>query len=123
MNELETVQTHVSEQKLKMKLVDTEFTGSRAAGDLKFWVYFTAQKRVDFRTLVRQLARTYKCRIEMRQISMREHAARLGGINTCKQCRVPCLIPFCHKSRWGGCFYDKDGKDCGKDCNDCEKKV
>lgn len=64
---------------LPMKLVEAEYTydGSR----LTF--YFTAEERVDFRTLVRDLASQFHTRIELRQIGARDHAKILGGVGVC----------------------------------------
>jgi|GEM_PF-168394 len=78
----------VREHSLPMSLVKAEysFDGSR----LTF--YFTAEKRVDFRLLVRDLARTFKSRIELRQIGPRDEAKLLGGIGPCG--RVLCCASF-----------------------------
>jgi len=78
----------VREHSLPMSLVKAEysFDGSR----LTF--YFTAEKRVDFRMLVRDLARTFKSRIELRQIGPRDEAKLLGGIGPCG--RVLCCASF-----------------------------
>jgi cell fate regulator YaaT (PSP1 superfamily) len=78
----------VREHGLPMNLVKAEysFDGSR----LTF--YFTAEKRVDFRVLVRDLARTFKSRIELRQIGPRDEAKLLGGIGPCG--RVLCCASF-----------------------------
>ncbi len=78
----------VREHGLPMSLVKAEysFDGSR----LTF--YFTAEKRVDFRMLVRDLARTFKSRIELRQIGPRDEAKLLGGIGPCG--RVLCCASF-----------------------------
>jgi cell fate regulator YaaT (PSP1 superfamily) len=69
---------------LIMKVVDVEcqFDGS------KITFYFTAEKRVDFRALVRDLAARYKTRIELRQIGVRDEARRVGGFGICglRQC-------------------------------------
>jgi cell fate regulator YaaT (PSP1 superfamily) len=46
-------------------------------------IYFTAERRVDFRELVRDLARTFRTRIELRQIGVRDEAALLGGVGRC----------------------------------------
>jgi cell fate regulator YaaT (PSP1 superfamily) len=64
---------------LQMKLVDVEwqFDGNRVT------FYFTADHRVDFRDLVRKLARRFRTRVELRQIGARDEAARLGGIGSC----------------------------------------
>lgn len=64
---------------LTMKISDAEWQWDRN----KLTVYFTADKRVDFRTLVRDLATSYRTRIELRQIGVRDEAARLGGIGRC----------------------------------------
>lgn len=70
---------HVSQHKLPMKLVEAEYTfdGSR----LTF--YFTADERVDFRALVRDLAATFRTRIELRQIGARDQAKLQSGVGPC----------------------------------------
>jgi len=65
--------------KLDMKLVDAEYTFD--AGKLIF--YFTANGRVDFRELVKDLASVFKMRIELRQIGVRDEAKMLGGLGSC----------------------------------------
>src|SRR6266702_3924328 len=69
----------VAEHELPMKLVESEYTfdGSR----LTF--YFTADERVDFRALVRDLAATFRTRIELRQIGARDQAKLQGGVGPC----------------------------------------
>lgn len=64
---------------LAMKLSDVEYQGDRA----KATFYYTAEGRVDFRELIKKLAETFRVRIEMRQIGMRQEASRLGGIGSC----------------------------------------
>ena len=64
---------------LPMKLVDTEWQFDRK----KITFYFTADQRVDFRQLVRELASHFKSRVELRQIGARDGAARIGGIGSC----------------------------------------
>ena len=64
---------------LKMKISEAEWQWDRN----KLTVYFTAEKRVDFRGLVKDMARTFKTRIELRQIGVRDEAKRLGGIGRC----------------------------------------
>jgi cell fate regulator YaaT (PSP1 superfamily) len=64
---------------IEMKLSDAEWQWDRK----KLTLYFTAEKRVDFRDLVRDLASTFKTRIELRQIGVRDEAARLGGVGRC----------------------------------------
>jgi cell fate regulator YaaT (PSP1 superfamily) len=65
--------------KLEMKITDTEWQWDRS----KLMLYFTAETRVDFRALVRDLASMFRTRIELRQIGVRDEAARLGGVGRC----------------------------------------
>ena len=65
--------------KLKMKISDIEFQGDGS----KATFYYTAAGRVDFRQLIREMAREFHTRIEMKQVGLREEAARLGGIGSC----------------------------------------
>jgi cell fate regulator YaaT (PSP1 superfamily) len=64
---------------LKMKISDIEFQGDAS----KATFYYTAEERVDFRQLIKDMAKTFSIRIEMRQIGYRQEAARLGGIGSC----------------------------------------
>jgi cell fate regulator YaaT (PSP1 superfamily) len=64
---------------LVMKLTDAEWQWDRR----KLTIFFTAEKRVDFRTLVRDLAALFKTRIELKQIGVRDEAKRLGGVGRC----------------------------------------
>ena len=64
---------------LKMKISDVEFQGDAS----KATFYYTAAGRVDFRQLIRNMAREFSTRIEMKQIGLREEAARLGGVGSC----------------------------------------
>ena len=64
---------------LVMKLTDAEWQWDRR----KLTFYFTAERRVDFRTLVRDLAAMFRARIELKQIGVRDEAKRLGGIGRC----------------------------------------
>ena len=64
---------------LKMKISDVEFQGDAS----KATFYYTAAGRVDFRQLIRNMAREFSTRIEMKQIGLREEASRLGGIGSC----------------------------------------
>jgi len=64
---------------LEMKVSDAEWQWDKK----KVTLYFTAEKRVDFRDLVRDLAATFKTRIELRQIGVRDEAARLLGVGRC----------------------------------------
>jgi cell fate regulator YaaT (PSP1 superfamily) len=72
---IERVRTH----DLMMKVSDTEWQWDRN----KLTIYFTAEKRVDFRALVRDLASLFRTRIELRQIGVRDEAARLSGVGRC----------------------------------------
>jgi cell fate regulator YaaT (PSP1 superfamily) len=72
---VERVRAHA----LVMKVSDTEWQFDRN----KLTIYFTAEKRVDFRALVRDLASTFRTRIELRQIGVRDEAARLSGVGRC----------------------------------------
>lgn len=69
----------ISRLKLKMKLSDVEYQGDGK----KATFYYTADSRVDFRQLIRDLASAFKVRIEMKQIDLRHEASRLGGIGSC----------------------------------------
>ncbi len=64
---------------LKMKLSDVEFQGDGS----KATFYYTAEDRVDFRQLIKDMAKAFGTRIEMRQIGYRQEAQRLGGIGSC----------------------------------------
>jgi len=76
---LERCREKVAEHGLEMKPTKAEynFDGSRLV------VYFTAEKRVDFRELIRDLARTLKTRVELRQVGVRDEAKLLGGLGRC----------------------------------------
>lgn len=65
--------------RLRMKLSDVEYQADRS----KATFYYSADDRVDFRDLIKKLAEEFKVRIEMRQISLRHEAGRLGGIGSC----------------------------------------
>lgn len=69
----------VIKHNLNMKLVDVEYQYDQN----KLTFYFTSDKRVDFRELVKDLAAKYRTRIEMRQIGVRDEARRLGGLGIC----------------------------------------
>ena len=69
----------VEQHNLKMKVTETEWQWDRN----KLILYFTAERRVDFRQLVRDLARTFRTRIELKQIGVRDEAALLGGVGRC----------------------------------------
>ncbi len=69
----------IQEMQLQMKLSDVEYQ----ADNTKATFYYSADDRVDFRELIKILASEFKVRIEMRQISLRQEASRLGGIGVC----------------------------------------
>ncbi len=69
----------IRQYKLEMKLSDVEFQ----ADNSKATFFYSAEDRVDFRELIKVLAAEFKVRIEMRQISLRQEAGRLGGIGVC----------------------------------------
>ncbi len=73
------VRERVTTHGLEMKVSDTEWQWDRN----KLTVYFTAERRVDFRNLVRDLASLFRTRIELRQIGVRDEAKRLDGIGRC----------------------------------------
>lgn len=64
---------------LEMKVGDIEFQGDGK----KATFYYTAEGRVDFRELIREFAKEFKVRVEMRQIGARQESARIGGIGSC----------------------------------------
>ena len=69
----------VARHKLNMKVTEAEWQFDKN----KLIIYFTADRRVDFRELVRSLARTFRTRIELKQIGVRDEAALLGGVGRC----------------------------------------
>ncbi len=77
-------QEKIAANKLDMKLVDVEYTFDNN----KILFYFTADGRVDFRELVKDLASVFRTRIELRQIGVRDEAKMLGGLGVCGK-------PFC----------------------------
>jgi cell fate regulator YaaT (PSP1 superfamily) len=74
-----TTREMVQQHGLHMKVSDAEWQWDRN----KLTVYFTAERRVDFRQLVRDLARAFRTRIELKQIGVRDEAAQLGGVGRC----------------------------------------
>ena len=74
----------IEDHKLEMDLVSVEYTFDNS----KLLFYFTAENRVDFRELVRDLASVFKTRIELRQIGIRDEAKMMGGFGVCGR-------PFC----------------------------
>lgn len=81
---LKICQEKIDAHKLEMKLVDVECTFDNN----KLLFYFTAESRVDFRELVKDLASVFRTRIELRQIGVRDEAKMLGGLGICGR-------PFC----------------------------
>ena len=81
----------IAERGLEMKLVDVEYTFDNS----KILFYFTADGRVDFRELVKDLAGMFRTRIELRQIGVRDEAKMIGGLGICGR-------PFCCGSFLGG---------------------
>ena len=86
----ETCQKKIAFHGLDMKLVDVEYTFD--GGKILF--YFTADGRIDFRELVKDLASIFRTRIELRQIGVRDEAKMLGGLGICGR-------PFCCNSFLG----------------------
>lgn len=80
----------IEEHKLDMKAIDVDYTFDGS----KILFYFTAESRVDFRELVKDLAGIYRTRIELRQIGVRDEAKMLGGLGICGR-------PFCCSSFLG----------------------
>ena len=85
-----TCQECIARHGLEMKLVEAEYTLDRS----KIMFYFTADGRVDFRELVKDLASVFRTRIELRQIGVRDEAKMLGGFGICGR-------PFCCKTFLG----------------------
>ena len=69
----------VGKHGLKMKVTEAEWQFDRN----KLTIYFTAERRVDFRGLVRDLARVFRTRIQLKQIGVRDEAALIGGVGRC----------------------------------------
>ncbi|WP_237563193.1 PSP1 domain-containing protein [Algoriphagus kandeliae] len=82
----------IQELGLKMKLSDVEYQ----ADNSKATFYYSAEERVDFRELIKILAGEFRIRVEMRQISLRQEAGRLGGIGVCGRelCCSTWLVDF-----------------------------
>ncbi len=78
----------IKEYKLAMKLVDSEYSFDKK----KIVFYFTSEERVDFRELVKELAKVFKIRIEMRQVGVRDEAKLFGGVGPCGQ--TLCCVRF-----------------------------
>ena len=86
----------IEKHKLNMKLIDCEFTFDNT----KVIFYFTADTRVDFRELVKDLASHFRIRIELRQVGIRDEAKLLGGLGPCGRacCCSSCLGDFARVS-------------------------
>ncbi len=69
----------IDRYKLEMKLTDVEFQGDNS----KATFYYTAEKRVDFRELIKEYSAQFKIKVEMRQIGARQESAKLGGLGSC----------------------------------------
>lgn len=89
-NAFKICEEKIQKHKLDMKLVDVEYTFDNS----KILFYFTADGRVDFRELVKDLASVFRTRIELRQIGVRDEAKMLGGFGICGR-------PFCCHSFLG----------------------
>lgn len=76
---MDTCAKKILERHLPMKLIDAEFSFDRS----KIIFYFTAEGRIDFRDLVKDLANVFKTRIELKQIGVRDEAKILGGLGPC----------------------------------------
>ena len=76
---MDTCSKKIRDRRLPMKLIDAEFSFDRS----KIMFYFTAEGRVDFRDLVKDLANAFKTRIELKQIGVRDEAKILGGLGPC----------------------------------------
>jgi len=85
---MEICRKKIEEHKLEMKLIDVEYTFDHN----KILFYFTAEGRIDFRELVRDLASVFKTRIELRQIGVRDEAKMVGGLGVCG--RVLCCNSY-----------------------------
>ncbi|MBE7057266.1 MAG: stage 0 sporulation protein [Ruminococcaceae bacterium] len=82
----------IAAHKLEMKLIDVEYTFDNN----KVLFYFTADGRIDFRELVKDLAAVFRTRIELRQVGVRDEAKTLGGLGVCGRalCCSSCLSDF-----------------------------
>lgn len=93
---LKLCHTKISAHGLDMKLIEAEYTFDMA----KLTFYFTADGRIDFRELVKDLASTFKTRIELRQIGIRDETKFMGGLGVCGRpfCCCTFLPDFCQVS-------------------------
>jgi cell fate regulator YaaT (PSP1 superfamily) len=78
-NILEKAKRIIEDFKLEMKLADVEFQGDNS----KATFFYTAEKRVDFRELIREYSAQFKIKVEMRQIGARQESAKIGGLGSC----------------------------------------
>ncbi len=85
---MEICRQKIEKHNLEMKLIDVEYTFDHN----KILFYFTAEGRIDFRELVRDLASVFKTRIELRQIGVRDEAKMIGGLGVCG--RVLCCNSY-----------------------------
>ena len=97
----EICQKKIRAHNLEMKLIDAEYTFDNN----KMLFYFTADGRIDFRELVKDLAAVFKTRIELRQIGVRDETKILGGIGIWRQ---TALLPYVSVRVCTG--FDQDGK-------------
>ena len=93
---MKVAKENIEKHKLNMKLIDCEFTFDNT----KVIFYFTADTRVDFRELVKDLASHFRIRIELRQVGIRDEAKLLGGLGPCGRacCCSSCLGDFARVS-------------------------
>ncbi|MBR2444691.1 MAG: stage 0 sporulation family protein [Clostridia bacterium] len=93
---LRVCQGKIAAHGLEMKLIEAEYTFDAS----KLTFYFTADGRIDFRELVKDLASTFKTRIELRQIGIRDEAKFMGGLGICGRpfCCSTFLPDFCQVS-------------------------
>lgn len=93
---LKICQQKILSHGLEMKLIESEYTFDGS----KLTFYFTADGRIDFRELVKDLASTFKTRIELRQIGIRDEAKFMGGLGVCGRpfCCSTFLPDFCQVS-------------------------
>jgi len=85
---MQTCNRKIAERRLDMKLVDAEYSFDRS----KIIFYFTAEGRIDFRSLVKDLANIFKARIELKQIGVRDEARIMGGYGPCG--KELCCVKF-----------------------------
>jgi len=88
----ETCQRKIEEKELEMKLIKVEYSFDRS----RLLFYFTAEGRIDFRELVKELAGIFRTRIELRQIGVRDEARMMGGVGPCGRplCCATFLLDF-----------------------------